>query len=432
MPMRRAASLLAAVALASAAGCGSYKSRTAAARAAFYRGEFRQSADLYRKGVTKPGKARLLYLLETGMALRAAQDYEASSKYFIAADDLIEQLNFRSFGEGAASVIFDDRALTYRGEEFETVLVNTFLALNWLQKGGPLAAENALVECRRFHWKLKEYNDLRGRKYLQNAFSRYLSGIAYEMDGEPNEAYIDYQKVHKLRPDFEPVKRDLVRLAARLRFRDHLDRWEKKFGVKYDAKQLRGSGEVVLILECGRAPEKIPLAGDDFLDLPDYASFQLREAGGELVLGSRTLARTVVLEDIDATARKTLKDRMAKIVAKRVAKGAIKVGAALGVRKIVREATRKKMKKHESRGLADIAGLVTFVLLNASDKADTRSWLTLPANLQVARVRLPAGKHALELHTTGPGGGRAGHAIRFENVEVRPGRITLLGARTLR
>jgi uncharacterized protein len=414
-----------------ASGCRTYKGRTGAARAAFYRGDFERAADLYARGSSKPGRNRLLYLLDAGMAYRAAKDWDQSNRCFIAADNLIEELNFKSRSEAVASLIWDDRALTYRGEEFEAVLVNTFLALNWLQQGAPQSAEKALVECRRFDWKLRQFRDRRGSEYLQNAFSRYLSGAAYEMDGEPNDAYIDYQAVHKLRPDFQPVKRDLVRLAARLGFADHLEKWEKKFGIKHEAEALAGSGEVLVVLEAGRAPEKGPINEDEFLHLPKYYSFAALEAGAEVVVKDQTLARTIVLEDIDATARKTLSKRLAGTVAKKIGKGVIKVGAALGTRMLVREATRRRMKKYQSRLVSDLAALLVYALLSATDRTDTRCWMALPANLQVARLRLPAGEHTVRLHITGPGGERTGHVVEFSKVQVRKGGITLLATRTL-
>lgn len=430
--MRLPKPILLAVAAALCVGCGDYKGRTAGARSAFYAGRYTKAAAAYSRGSDKPGRDRLLNLLDAGMALRAARDYEASNRRFVAADELIEDLNFRRrAGEAAASALSDDRALTYRGEEFETVLVNTFMALNFLQAGGDRAAEKALVECRRLDWKLREYSELRGRKYLQNAFARYLSGVAYELDGQPNDAYIDYRAVHELQPDFAPVRADLVRLSAALGFADHQEDWENKFGTQHDAAALQGTGEVVLVLECGRAPEKNRW-DENFLDLPRYYSFPRAEAGGELRLGSRPLGRTGVLEDIDATARRTLEDRMGPIVARRLTKAAIRVGAGVAVRHGVREATRRNMKGADSRALADIAGILAYLILDSLDRPDTRCWMTLPASLQVARARLPAGTHTLRLHMLGPEGGWTGHVVEFPDVQVRPGGITLLSTRTLR
>ena len=378
----------------------------------------------------KPGREELLYLLEAGMALHAAKDYAASQERFMAADAIIEELNFKnSAGEVIKSIISDDRSRKYHGEEFEAVLVNSFGALNFLMAGGPDAAEKALVECRRVDWKLNRFNELRGRKYLQNAFARYVSGICYETDGELNDAYIDYKLVHKLRPEFRQVRKDLIRLSAQLGFRDELAEWEREFGIKHDPGKLKGTGEVVLVMECGRAPEKIQR--EEVLDLPAYHLFNFNERGGVLMSGGRRLAVTELLEDVEATAVSTLEDRMGKIIAGRVAKGLIKAGAALGTRKLVRDATRDKMDGEESSGVADLAGLAVFAILSSFDKADTRCWMTLPANLQVARARLPAGTHTLELHTVARGGGAAGHVIAFENVQVRAGGITLLVTRTM-
>jgi len=420
--VRRSAALWPLLAALAAAGCVPYKHRTAEARRAFYAGDCDRSAELYSRHAGEPGREQLLYLFDAGLALHTAKRYAESNRCFLAADRLIQELNFVHLGAQAASVVFDDRAVPYQGEEFEDALINVFAALNFILAGGPKGPEEALVECRRLDWKLREFSELRGRKYLQNAFARYLSGLAYEMDREPNDAYIDYKLVHKLRPDFEPVKADLVRLARRLGFADDAEQWEKKFGIRHDPAAERGSGEVVLVYQCGRAPEKVPQ--DDLLDLPVYVPRAFRDRAAEVLWNDRPLARTQVLEDIEATAIRTLADRMGPIVAKRLASLAVKTGVAVGAHELV----RRRTKHHE---LADAAGLFLFMLLKGLDQADTRSWLTLPANLQVARVRLSAGTHTLRVVFLDAAGAPTGHQAEFLNVPVREGAITLLVTRTL-
>jgi uncharacterized protein len=415
--------ILAAAALAGS-GCADYKVRTADARQAFYTGDFARSAQVYEEKGRDQGRDRLLYYLDTGMAHHAAKQYAQSNEWFAKADALIEDLNFSpGAGSQALAVLTDDRARPYVGEEFEDVLVNALAALNYLLAGGPKAAEEALIECRRLDWKLREFAELRKRQYLQNAFARYLSGAAYEMDGEPNDAYIDYKTVHKLRPDFEPVRRDLVRLARRLGFGDEADAWEKQFGLKFDPAAAAGTGEVLVVYQCGRAPVKVQR--EELLDLPIYQKQRFLERSAELAVGGETLARTEVLEDIEATAIRTLEDRLGPIVARRLASLGVKTAAAVGVRQVVKKQT------HDS-GLADLLGVLTFELLKAVDKADTRSWLTLPASLQVARVRLPAGTHTVEVRFLDAGGNPTGHHAEFSGVPVRPGRITVLDVRSLR
>ena len=48
-----------------------------------------------------------------------------------------------------------------------------------------------------------------------------------------------------------------------------------------------------------------------------------------------------------------------------------------------------------------IASLGTQATLTALDTPDTRSWETLPARVAVARVRLPAGKHRVQIDARG-------------------------------
>jgi hypothetical protein len=412
-----------------AAGCSDYKVRTEDARQAFYAGDFQRSAETYVDKRRGEKRDRLLYYLDAGMAYHAAKQYELSNKYFFKADALIEELNFSTgVGAQAVAVLTDDRARPYVGEEFEAVLVNAFAALNFLLAGGSKAAEEALVECRRLDWKLQEFAELRKRKYLQNAFARYLSGVAWELDREPNDAYIDYKMVHKLRPDFGPVQADLVRLARRLGFNDDAEAWEKKFGLKFDRSALAGTGEVVLVYQCGRSPVKTQR--ETLLDLPVYQKQNFLERGAQLSAAGRVLARTEVLEDIETTAIKTLEDRMGPIVARRLTNLGLKTAAAVGVHEAVKHSGSRG--DPNANALADAAAVLTFFLLTSADKADTRSWLTLPASLQVARVRLPVGTHTLDVAFLDAAGNPTGHHAEFAGVPVRADRITVLSVRSLR
>ena len=60
-------------------------------------------------------------------------------------------------------------------------------------------------------------------------------------------------------------------------------------------------------------------------------------------------------------------------------------------------------------------------MLNAANQPDLRSWLSLPAEFQVARLRLPAGVHTVRVE--GPGWSAS------QQVEVKPGRVRLVVVR---
>jgi hypothetical protein len=69
-------------------------------------------------------------------------------------------------------------------------------------------------------------------------------------------------------------------------------------------------------------------------------------------------------------------------------------------------------------------GYLTFLLLNVANAPDLRSWLSLPAEFQLARFRLPAGTHTVEVNYSGQ--------VTSRQVEVKPGRIAVVVMRRYR
>jgi uncharacterized protein len=60
-----------------------------------------------------------------------------------------------------------------------------------------------------------------------------------------------------------------------------------------------------------------------------------------------------------------------------------------------------------------LASLGAQITMTATDTPDTRSWSTLPARLTVARIRVPAGKHVIDLAVSGE--------HKQQTVELKPG-----------
>ena len=82
----------------------------------------------------------------------------------------------------------------------------------------------------------------------------------------------------------------------------------------------------------------------------------------------------------------------------------------------------------------ELAGLLTQVAFavytEVSEQADLRSWLTLPRNLQVLEVSLPAGSHDLALSIRSQAGA-ALNTLSLGAVEVVEGRRTFISARSI-
>ncbi len=69
------------------------------------------------------------------------------------------------------------------------------------------------------------------------------------------------------------------------------------------------------------------------------------------------------------------------------------------------------------------------VLGSATEKADTRQWFTLPAQIHVARLFLPPGKQNIQLLFRDGYGNIIGEYV-FEDIQIRRGERIFLHYRT--
>lgn len=65
------------------------------------------------------------------------------------------------------------------------------------------------------------------------------------------------------------------------------------------------------------------------------------------------------------------------------------------------------------RGAGLLISLIVQASLAAADVPDTRSWETLPARVSIARIRVPAGQHDVDVSARG--------TTRTGRVAVKPG-----------
>ncbi len=124
------------------------------------------------------------------------------------------------------------------------------------------------------------------------------------------------------------------------------------------------------------------------------------------VIGSGGRSASAELaEDIDALAIDALERRKPAIISRAVARAVVK-----------HEASRAAGRENELVGfVVNIAGLV-------SERADTRSWSTLPNRILVARLALPAGAHAVDVELRDRSGRvdlREQYLVELESGEIR-------------
>lgn len=204
-------------------------------------------------------------------------------------------------------------------------------------------------------------------------------------------------------------------MAEKLHAEQELADYKKRYPSVKKYRLGPGEGEVLLIVEQGKGPYKVP--NPAFYLLPMFvrnsyvsSSVWLRDKEGKHKVQSEPLF------DIEATAIKELEDRTGGIIAKKIAGTVVKHAAGAAVAKATNNET---------------LGALATIALRLSDSADLRSWSTLPARLHIARLILPAGRRDLVVDMVGNNGVNSMGLKEFPGVEVKPGQITFLSYRNI-
>lgn len=376
-------------------------------------------------GQRHAGRDRLLYLLNRAMLLRQTGDLRASSEHFEQAKALASQLAALSLTEKTASFLLNDTSRSYGGEPHELVLLHLYEALNYLEAG---EADEARVEALQVDLRLRELAErVPESPFRADPFARYLTGLIYEERGEWSDAMIAYRlafeayRGHGARyPLAVPasLRGDLLRAAERLALSDEAQRYRGEFGLDGPGPPAlgEGRGELVFLFHSGLAPVKreqiLPYVDPSSgvavtLALPRYEARPAR-ANRALVSAGGEQAATEVVEDIEAIALENHEALLPSITARALARAAVKYAVA-----------RKAREENPAVGaLLNLAAVLT-------ERADTRSWLALPAEIQMARLSLSPGRHPVVVEVVGAG---ASVLCRreFPSVVVEEGRRTYL------
>ena len=399
-------------------------------------------------------KSTALYLMDKGMVQYLAGRYTDSIQSLSAAEALTEDLYTRRIRSEVEAFLTSDNALPYEGEEFEKVLLNVFLAIDYVHLG---QWNDALVEARKVDHKLTVLADRNQKRmtYTRDALAQYLSGILYEATGDLSNAFVSYRLALEAFEDYRKnystavpdlVRQDLLRVSEALGLNQEHQEYQQAFpGLTWQSEAAsKSDGELVFITHAGRAPIKRDL----FVDVPfspaalavvlatkrydRYDTYNNRAAESilygltgrvmrltvpqfvprrsmiaqtEAVIlsgNARYTARAALMEDITAIAVKDLDDRLLRTTVKAVARAAWKFALA----EAVRVGVRSSIKDKEAGAVAGaLAGAVAHMIAVGSEEADKRSWATLPDRIFVGRLKVPPGTYDVELRHIGAYGG---------------------------
>ena len=361
----------------------------------------------------KSPKDRVLYLLNKGMVLRMKRDLAGSNVAFEAAKTEMDRLYASSVSENALSVIVNDSTVSYSGDNYERVMLHLYMALNYLELG---KTDSARVEALQLDAKLREFSEKSpDSKISDDAFTLYLTGLIYEEGGEWSDAMISYRSAYNaykkhMASDAEAVpsmlKIDLMRMAKQQGLKDESDKYKNEFGIELsNSKGVDpADGELVFILNNGLAPIKRekslttvdPVSGILVrIALPYYESRNNNVVAARIIASDDRRTATELVENIDAIAKSNLDSHMPAIIARSVARMMVKTASS----KTAQQAATNNNNDAAMVGL--LAALTMQVAVVATERADTRSWLTLPANIQMGRVSLSPGSYSVKVELLG-------------------------------
>ena len=398
-------------------------------------------------------------LLDRGLLLGALGRYRESNAVFEQAELRIEDLYTRSLSKEALSLLTNDRALDYRPAGFEYAYVAYYRAWNYLRLGW---TEDVLVEARRIGqrlaWRSAECPDDDGA-CGHDLFLRYFSGLLFEWGGEINDAYVAYKQADLARASMasrfgvEPpgdLGLRLVRLARRLGFEDEAALYATTYGLDPDRALDPGLGSVVVIFENGMVGRR----GQNDLTIPIFKGetkeMRRDQAGWPSRLSRRaeTHYENVELDYLLRIAIPRFEERPpaagaatftlgprsepTRVTAAISAQAAASLEEAMGgilLRAVGRALTKYLAKEAADKNIGEGAGLLINLLGAVVEGADTRSWRSLPYEIQTAAFEVPAGRYQGRLNLPGPGGTVLAEQV-FPDIRVPAGRIAFVRYRS--
>lgn len=391
--------------------CASYQKKVGEARGMVQAGKYSEAADKLAPLAKTENGDQLVYLFDYGTVLQITGRYQESIQYFSLADRLSDVVDYHSISRVTGSLLLNEGMVQYKGDDYEKVLINAFLAMNYLMLG---KSEDALVETRRLNQKLYKYKFEAKRNYEQNPFAFYMAAMIWENDRNWDNAYIDYNNTYGVAPNFPYLREDLIRAAIVAQRDDEVSKWKKAFPEVKVRPTWRDPrfGEIVFIYQQGWGPRKFP--NPQYTKVPKLYPVHSRTQRAKMTVEGIGVENTQTIFSVQDVAIKTLDDEYAELIAKRL--------AGVATKAVVSDQIRQKNK---------LLGELAWLGMNLADQADLRQWSTLPETFQIARKIVPVGDHVITVTGLDSSGAPTGEEFKTR-ISVRPGKKSFFTWRSVR
>ncbi len=371
-------------------------------------------------------KDRFLYLMDAGLLNHYADSIGRSNADLALAEKTSEELFTKSISRAALSMLLNDNALEYAGEDYEVLYTNLFKALNYVAVD---SFDAAFVEIRRANQKLElleqkyadaarqlqEGNDqdtnhvavkyeAKKVRFNNDAFARYLSMHVYAADGKFDDARIDRDALadaFAAQPNIYGFPQPKV---------EYLPEGEGKgilsvvglAGLAPDKQamnlRLRSDKQLKLLSILYTEPtgeetvfENLPIdVHEDFyfkFSIPTIVPQPSNVARIRVWIDGQEMGELELLEDVGAIAKETFEARKSLIYIRTIARAIVKGLAA-----------------HKAKQKADTGGFGGWlkkaaidVAIDVSENADLRCVQYLPGRVYVRDFELPPGTHNFKI-----------------------------------
>lgn len=409
-------------------GCGGHEARTLKMRTALDVGDAKGAIAAINEELDVKKDTELpkdikgdnaILVLDRASIQQSLVRFKLSQRDFEAADKAIDMLDLaRNAGDSIGEYVFSGSSGKYAAPPYEKLMINTLNMINYLEQHD---LNGARVEARRLSVMHKYYRDnLREEDSPVLGLGSMLAGFTFEKSGEVDEALRYYDESLAF-TGFSALGASVRKLATIGNYRSPRIKALLEGGAAAEPAPAPDddSGEILFVVGYGRVPHKVAERIPIGLALTYFASAMspndvaranelaaqglvtwinfptLAPGQGKYdVPGVRLDGKWVELEeavDVDREVRKEWKKIEGKIIVSAITRMITRVAVGQGIQSVA--------------GRDNVVGLIGSLAaqatLTALDTPDTRSWETLPARIAVARVRLPAGRHSLDIDARG-------------------------------
>lgn len=379
---------------------------------------------------------RLLYYLDESVLHHEAGAHVESDQLLAQAQQRTDELFARSISGQAGRLLINDLTLSYYPADYETALTYYYRAMNFLQQQDVSSAQ---VEARKAVFFLDNLRNSKPKGYNDDPFVQYFSSLVFESAGNLNDARVSraratlaYQKglggEGTAAPAFAvPQNADRLGEIIVIHSNGFIPlKQSSTFQVQWGQAMAWASApqegedvapEVQNALTAGLTGNALTLSWPTLQPQPYQIRASRVEAGGQT-------QRTVLMSNVADLADTDLKAKLPGIWFRSATRAVVK--------RIAAEQAKKAMNANsEDPWAGELAGMLVSAFGAMTEKADTRQWFTLPAEIRMSRLFVRPGTQQVTLRFEDEFGNIVGEHV-FDNVYVKPGGRVFLHYRTAR